>query len=64
VLEPVEAHILLTTAALPTALCVLVAFLPLLPAYTLIVLLGWIALALLYHGYRLHRKRKSIGNRA
>ena len=61
VLQPVEARILLASGALLAGLCVLFVFFPRVPAYTLVVLLGWIALALLYHGYRLYRKRSRRG---
>jgi cardiolipin synthase len=61
VLEPVEARILLTSGALLAGLSVLSALFPAVPAYTLVVLLAWISLALLYQGYRLHRKGKKAG---
>ncbi len=60
-LEPVEARILLTSGALLAGLSVLFGFFPSVPAYTLVVLLAWISLALLYRGYRLHRKGKETG---
>ena len=61
VLEPVEARILLTSGALLAGLSVLFALFPAVPAYTLVVLLAWISLALLYRGYRLHRTGKKTG---
>jgi cardiolipin synthase len=61
VLEPVEARILLSSGALLAGLSVLFAFFPSVPAYTLVVLLGWIALTLLYRGARLRRKGKQTG---
>lgn len=60
-LEPVEARILLTTGALLAGLSVLSALFPAVPAYTLVVLLAWISLALLYRGFRLYRKGKKAG---
>jgi len=59
VLEPVEARILLTTAALLAGMSALFAFFPRMPAYTLVVVLGWIAVALLCRGYKLYRKGKT-----
>jgi cardiolipin synthase len=59
VLEPVEAHILLVTGTLLFALSLLFAFFPRVPAYALVVVFGWIALALLYRGYKLYRKGKA-----
>ena len=61
VLEPVEARILLTSGAVLAGLSVISALFPRVPAYTLVVLLAWISLALLYRGYRLHRKGKKTG---
>lgn len=56
VLEPVEAKILITTGVLLAVLSVLFFFFPKAPAYTLVVLLGWIAVTLAYRGYTLYRK--------
>ncbi|MBZ5688072.1 MAG: cardiolipin synthase B [Acidobacteriia bacterium] len=61
VLEPVEARILLMSGALLAGLSVLFALFPAAPVYTLVVLLAWISLALLYRGYRLHRTGKKTG---
>jgi hypothetical protein len=36
---------------------------PRVPAYTLVALLAWISLALLYRGYKLYRKGKSAGTK-
>ena len=58
VFEPVEARILLATGALLLGLCILFGFFPRVPAYTGVVILGWIALALLYRGYKLYRSGK------
>jgi cardiolipin synthase len=59
VLEPVEARIAAAMGALLFAVAVLVAFFPTALAYPLVVLFIWIALALIYKGYRLHRQGKS-----
>jgi cardiolipin synthase len=58
VLEPVEARIMLTVGGLLMACAILFAFFPLLIAYPLVVIFGWIAVALLYRGYRLHRRKR------
>jgi len=55
-MEPVEARILITGGFVLTALASLFAFFPRLLAYPLAVLFMWIALALLYRGYKLHRQ--------
>jgi cardiolipin synthase len=62
VLEPVEARILLTSGAVLAGLSAISALFPRVPAYTLVALLAWISLALLYRGYKLHRKGKSAGS--
>jgi len=59
VLQPVEARILIATGVLLLALAVVFGFFPRVPAYALVVVLGWIALALLYRGYKLYRKGKA-----
>lgn len=56
VLKPFEARIMVIAGAALLALTILFAFFPRLLAYPLAVLLGWIALALLYRGYKLHRQ--------
>jgi cardiolipin synthase len=61
VLEPVEARILAATGALFLGLSVLFALHPRVPAYMLVVVLVWTALALLHRGYKLYRTGK--GNR-
>lgn len=58
VFEPVEARILATTGALLLGLCGLFASFPRVPAYTLVLVLGWIGLALLYRARALYRKGK------
>jgi hypothetical protein len=42
--------------ALLAMLAVLFSFFPKLPAYTLVVVLGWTSLALGYRGYTLYRR--------
>ncbi len=56
VFQPVEARILASTGALLLVVCVLFAFLPVVPAYALTVVLGWIGIALLYRSYKLYRR--------
>ena len=58
VMEPVEAHILITGGLVLAALATLFAFFPRLLAYPLAVVFMWISLALLYRGYKLHRQGK------
>jgi cardiolipin synthase A/B len=57
VLEPVESRIMLTAGALLLALALLFWFFPRLLVYPLIVVLVWTAVALLYRGYRLRRRK-------
>jgi cardiolipin synthase len=57
VLEPLEARITLMTGIIFSALAILFGFFPRALAYPLIAVLVWIALALLYRGYRLYRRR-------
>jgi cardiolipin synthase A/B len=57
VLEPVEARLTVTAGTLLMALAILFAFFPRLLAYPLIVLFAWIAVALLYRGYKLHGRK-------
>lgn len=56
VLEPVEARMMVTTGALLLALAILFAFFPRLLVYPLVLVFVWFAFALLYRGYKLHRK--------
>ncbi|HKP72686.1 MAG TPA: phospholipase D-like domain-containing protein [Pyrinomonadaceae bacterium] len=58
VLEPVEAHIMLTAGILLLALATLFAFFPRVLVYPVIVIFVWVALALLYKGYKLYREGK------
>jgi len=58
VFEPVEAHIMIFAAVLLMVLAVLSASFPRVFVYPVVVLFLWIALALLYRGYKLWRKSK------
>jgi cardiolipin synthase len=65
VIEPVEASIAVAVAVLLLSLAILFAFFPRLIAYPLVVLFSWIASALLYQGWKLHRakaKQKDVVN--
>lgn len=57
VLEPVEARMMITGGILLLALAILFGFFPRLLVYPLIIIFVWIAVALLYRGYKLHRRR-------
>ena len=57
VLEPVEARLMLTAGTLLGVLAVLFAFFPRVLAYPLALILIWIAVSLLYRGYKLHRNQ-------
>jgi cardiolipin synthase len=57
VLEPVESRLMLTVGALLLALAILFAKFPRVLAYPLIVVCVWIAVSLLYKGYKLHRRK-------
>jgi cardiolipin synthase len=58
VLEPLEARTTVIMGVLLLALAALVAFFPRTFAYVLAVASGWIAMALLYRGYRLYSNKK------
>jgi cardiolipin synthase A/B len=58
VMEPLEARIVITAGVLLLLLAILFGFFPRVLAYPVILALTWIALALLYRGYNLRRKRK------
>jgi cardiolipin synthase len=62
-LEPLEARTTVIMGVLLLAVAVLFAFFPRAFAYVLAVALGWIALALLYRGYRLYSHKTSPGDR-
>lgn len=57
VLEPVEARLMVTIGVLLLTFALLFAFFPRLFVYPLTVVSVWIAIALLYRGYTLHRRR-------
>jgi cardiolipin synthase len=56
VLEPVEARIMLMTGALLLSLSILFAYFPGVLVYPVVVIFVWIAIALLYRGYKLYRR--------
>jgi cardiolipin synthase A/B len=56
VLEPVEARIMMTTGLLLLGLAILFGWFPRLLVYPLVVVLVWIALALIYRGYKLQHQ--------
>jgi cardiolipin synthase len=62
VLEPVESRIMITVGIILVALAILFAKFPRLLAYPVTVIFVWIALALLYRGYKLHRARGDPDN--
>ena len=57
VLEPVESRIMVTVGVVLIALSILFAKFPRALAYPVIVVFAWIALALLYRGYKLRRHK-------
>jgi cardiolipin synthase len=57
VLEPVESRIMLTVGAALLALAILFAKFPRALAYPVVVICVWIAIALLYKGYKLRRRK-------
>jgi cardiolipin synthase len=63
VLEPVEAHIMVTVGLLLVGLAVLFAFFPKALVYPAVVICAWMGLALLYRAYRLHRRRDEPSER-
>jgi cardiolipin synthase len=58
VMESVEARIVIVCGLFLLGLAILFALFPKALVYPLIAVLGWVALALLYKGYRLTRERK------
>ena len=56
VLEPVEAHIMLSTGAILLFLAILFAFFPKVLVYPVVVIFFWFAIALFYRGYRLWQR--------
>lgn len=57
-IEPVEARLMNTAGLLLLLLAVLFGFFPRALAYPAVIFFTWIALALLYRGYRLRRRRQ------
>ena len=57
VLEPIESRIMLTAGVALLALAILFAKFPRVLAYPVIVVCVWIAISLLYKGYKLRRRR-------
>jgi cardiolipin synthase len=57
VIEPVEARITVAVGGLLLGLAILLALFPRLIAYPFVALFVWIATALLYQGFKLHRTR-------
>ena len=60
VLEPVEMRIMTAAGLLLLSLAVLFAVFPRLLAYPLIAIIVWLAVALLYRGYKLKRERRRV----
>jgi cardiolipin synthase A/B len=58
VLGPVEARLMLTIGAWLLALALLMAFFPRLLSYPLAALLTWLAITLIFRGWKLHRQGK------
>jgi cardiolipin synthase len=58
VLEPIEARIATTAGFTLLVFVILFAVFPRLFVYPLVVVLGWVAITLLYKGYKLHRRDK------
>jgi cardiolipin synthase len=63
VLGAVEARITMIAGSVLLALSILFAFFPRVLAYPLVALSTWIALALLYRGYKLYAQRRRRGQR-
>lgn len=59
VLEPVEAHIMVTTGVLLLVLAIIFWFFPRVLLYPLTIVFVWVALALFYKAYKLYRDRGS-----
>ena len=57
VLEPVESRIMVTVGVTLLALAILFAKFPRVLVYPVIVVFVWIAVALLYRGYKLRRRK-------
>src|SRR5688572_33163910 len=57
-MEPVEAQIMVTAGVLLLVLAALFALFPRALAYPAVIFFTWIALALLYRGYKIRRRRR------
>ena len=57
VMDPVETRMMTLAGILLLGLAILFTFFPKTLVYPAVVVLAWMALALLYKGYRLHRQR-------
>ena len=64
VLGPVEAHLMLTTGALLLLLAILFVIFPKVLVYPVVVIFVWIALVLLYKGYKSHHSDRNGPNRS
>jgi cardiolipin synthase len=56
-MEPVEARLMVQAGILLLLFSTLFAFYPRLLAYPVVVFFGWFALALLYRGYKIRRRK-------
>jgi cardiolipin synthase len=59
VFQPIEARFVIVAGLLLLGFAVICAWFPKVAAYPLVAFLGWLSLALVYRGYKLHRKRKA-----
>ena len=57
-MEPVEARLMVTAGVLLLVLAALFALFPRALAYPAVIFFTWIALALLYRGYKSRRRRR------
>ncbi|MBA3715722.1 MAG: cardiolipin synthase B, partial [Pyrinomonadaceae bacterium] len=65
VLEPVEANIMITTGTVLLVAALLFAFFPRLLVYPLVVIFVWVAVALLYRGFKMRREgRRQIDSQS
>lgn len=58
ILQPVEARLILIAGLLLLGIATLLYFFPQVAGYPLMAILGWIGIALVYHAWKLYRKRK------
>ena len=63
VLEPVEAHIMVTTGVLLLALAIIFWFFPRVLVYPLAIVFVWIAFALFYKAHKLYREEAPVASR-